>query len=365
SSLATSTAVPLPVLFPLLMLGLVFSQLAGTLLAGWFLAVAPQSLILSLTGVIDPELAQLQSEPKSASEGKKHKTPQGSKSLLHASDVQLRALGSSSGALLFLFGLYHSPLREILVSGSSISSYLWGYGAFLTISPFLPPHRMTESFKHGLREAALPLFVFLAISLLGATFAAQESPFLNSLSHSLSLEHLFLFALAVIGRQFWWSRLKLLSSFAQQITLRHAMIPMENVTCFSHGDTIEGAQLKALRSSQEIFPVLSGNRLTGVVQKEVLFRTSQQDEFDDEFISAIADPVRSYAAPDTMLEVCFGPEVHLPIFVLDDSELTGSEITGMVTAAQIRDSLLVALSGNRSFRSRNGLKDSQDSGTSE
>ena len=64
---------------------------------------------------------------------------------------------------------------------------------------------------------------------------------------------------------------------------------------------------------------------------------------------SVAENVISFVEPETKLDACFGPELSLPLSVLEQSSDEESQVVGLVTADQIRDSLMIALTGNRIF----------------
>ncbi len=316
-SVTSIESFPESTILPLLFILLLFSQLAGNLIAGWLLSVRPHSLILSFSGVIDPGLII------------KRKNP-----LLRDLDDErfapIRAFGSSLATVFFLLAIQNTPIRNIIPEHPLLVNAFWAFASFLVIAPFLPPHRMSENFKERLIEGILPV-CFFSIAMLASY---KTFPF------TLGFPEFAFFILALVLRKFWWSRITLVSELAGQITLKEAMIPIEHLEVFSHGLTIGSAQKIALSHPQNIFPIITGNRLAGYVRREELFRATPFDS-DDQFVPSVSESALSFADPETKVETCFGPGIPLPLFVLEENQ-----VIGLVNADQVRDSLLLALSRN-------------------
>jgi hypothetical protein len=329
---------------PLLLIILLFAQLAGNLIAGLLLKIKPDSLILSLSGVVDPGLInehrkKIISLPNDDSLPEDEALASMTASMIRDLKFsQLRAIGSSLGAIAFLFALSVSPISTVLMqqllyldNAALLAHVFWIYGCFIVIAPFLPPHKMNSGFKQQLISAVIPVFILgLAITL------TKEQLFFEPGAPEVAF-----FILALSLRAFWWNRISGVSNIAERISVEEAMIPLNNLVLLTHGETVATAQNKALKSPQPLFPIIMSNELISYVSRNTLLRTAFDQE-EQGFIGDLATPATTFLNCDTSLDVAFGPECPLPAFIVDNA----GQVAGVITAEQVRDALLLALTGN-------------------
>ncbi|MCB0328604.1 MAG: hypothetical protein KDD70_03040 [Bdellovibrionales bacterium] len=384
------TAIP-----PLALLVIILLQLAFHLLLGWWTGSPAESLILSVTGVVDPglifrersilpreriyetedgtylkrldeesyETADLSNEELRALRASATKNSpfsaidqcktgnqseindqseidppelgqigDVSKEIRYMLRAPLRLLGGSIGALLFISLASSAAISPLINREPHLADFIWWYAALLVVAPFLPPHRMNAHFKQQLTSSLYPLAFFVLLPVLfPASFAS------DAVANLIQPEAVFVFIVIAIARKVWWARVVALARTVQELSIEGAMIPIENLTVFSHGDSVASAQRKALQVPQDVFPVISGNRLIGLLDRSVLIRSSRSPS-SNSFVPELAEHQVSLCDLHMNLEVCFSPRTQLPLFVIDDGE-----VVGMVTADSVRDALQLRL----------------------
>ena len=337
-SLLSSQEVSQTLFLPFLFFTAVIFQLIGLLIFGYISRSIPSSLILSLSGVIDPalvvakqpptaeEIKPNDSEPKTVEATKKSKdnTP------------PIRALGASFGAISF-FILSLSLSKYLFSAQNEFSTILehiyWIYCLLLIVCPFLAPHHLINSYGQKIYKIAFVITITLILCLIT----------LNSFPVHFSGTEAMFCLVAVFLRIFWWSRVTKLGQIARRITLSSAMVSIDKLQIFSHGETLFSAQKVALQCPQEIFPIVSGSNLCGYVEKDTLLRMPSIDG-EDSFISDAAHKLIHCTDGTATLDDTFSPNFPLPAFIIQDNE-----ITGIITDRQVRDALLIAFSGHPRF----------------
>lgn len=112
-------------------------------------------------------------------------------------------------------------------------------------------------------------------------------------------------------------------------TVRDVMIPGAKIASFEHSLSVREALTGAVRSFQEVFPVVHGEDVLGVVTKEALF-AAEADGHGDDYIGSHAlrlaedpIPVASQNEPlPSLLERLSGTPLRT-LLVLDDKKLAG------------------------------------------
>ncbi|MCI5065142.1 hypothetical protein MRY87_05425 [bacterium] len=359
------------------------AQIAGHMIAGALFRSRPPSLVLSLTGVVDPSLvfrsfgedddldtvkfntvkfdtvksdaAKHRSQEEEATEAlvtEISSRMQAHRERRSLNRAPLRTVGASLATLfvVYLLASVFPPLAQAYISPNDLSTLdslrslfnalLW-YSAVLFVAPFCPPHDLGASFRDHVVQGTVP--IFLTTLLFSLLTGAGELSLGGEVFHPVAIGG---YLLLTVCRSLWWRRVAFVGSCAQEVPLREAVIPFENMVTLSRGDSIEKAQVRAIQSCQDFFPVLNNSTLLGYVDRITLMRSGAilRDEISSELVTALMESRFLLCSEENALEFCLDPRTALPLFVYEKSDSTEEDgplsIVGAVTSESLRDALL-------------------------
>ena len=125
---------------------------------------------------------------------------------------------------------------------------------------------------------------------------------------------------------------------ADKLTAADVMIPASKIECFSHGTSIDTAISRALRSFQDLFPVVLGSDVTGVIDRDRLLQAAASGENQD-YVPSLMTRGQESVAPETPVsEVLLGFSRHRQQCIL---VLKGTELCGLIVEAELIQILLL------------------------